>query len=342
MLAVVIPCFRVRDHILSVLERIGPEVGRIYVVDDACPEQSGKFVADNIRDPRVTVIHNDTNLGVGGATMTGMTQAVKDGASVVIKIDGDGQMDPSLIPSFASVILSREADYAKGNRFFEPEGLSGMPLSRLIGNAGLSFLSKISSGYWHNFDPTNGFIAIHGRLIELLPLEKISKRYFFESDLLFRLNLLNARVVDIPMFAHYADEISGMKPYREIPRFTAAHLRNFLKRIFYSYFIRNFSIASIELVLGTLLFLFGIVFGLANWGTQEPATAGTVMIAAIAIILGSQLLLAFLNYDIQSVPRSALHPRLSAQRQPLKALRPWGDAKVETEDSEIPSDGSRP
>ncbi|WP_210235655.1 MULTISPECIES: glycosyltransferase [unclassified Mesorhizobium] len=319
-LAVVIPSYRVRARILSVLERIGPEVELIYVVDDACPEESGRFVEENTRDPRIRVIRNSANQGVGGATMVGMTHAAADGADVVIKIDGDGQMDPALIPSFAGVILSGEADYAKGNRFFEPEGLAAMPLGRLIGNAGLSFLSKISTGYWHSFDPTNGYVAIHASLIRLLPLDKISKRYFFESDLLFRLNILTARVVDVPMHARYADEVSSMRPLREIPRFAFSHMRNFAKRIFYNYFIRNFSLASLELALGVLLLLFGVVYGFANWGTVAPATAGTVMVAALPIIIGFQLLLAFINYDIQSVPRIALHPRLTASRQPMRAL----------------------
>lgn len=320
-IAVVIPSYRVRGHILSVLQRIGPEVERIYVVDDKCPEESGRFVEENVEDQRVKVLYNASNLGVGGATLVGMRQAATDSADVIVKIDGDGQMDPALIPCFTGVILSGEADYTKGNRFFEPEGLAAMPRVRLIGNAGLSFLAKISSGYWHTFDPTNGFVAIHASLIDLLPLDKIAKRYFFESDLLFRLNILTARVLDVPMHSHYADEESSMMPFQEIPRFAAGHLKNFGKRIFYNYFIRNFSVASVELVLGLLLTVCGGVYGLANWGTEIPATAGTVMMAALPILIGVQLLLAFLNYDIQSVPRSALHPRLETSRQPMRALR---------------------
>lgn len=340
LLVVVIPSYRVRAHILSVLDRIGPEVGLIYVVDDACPEGSGRFVEENATDPRVRVIRNAENQGVGGATMVGMKQAAADGADVVIKIDGDGQMDPALIPSFVGVILSGEADYAKGNRFFELEGLTSMPLGRLIGNAGLSFLSKISSGYWHSFDPTNGYVAIHAGLVDLLPLDKISKRYFFESDLLFRLNILTARVVDVPMHALYADEVSSMKPLREIPRFASAHMRNFAKRICYNYFLRNFSLASLELALGMLLLLFGVAYGLANWGMDEPATAGTVMIAALPIIIGFQLLLAFINYDIQSVPRAALHPRLLASHQPMRALKQRSARGEKAVDHERLSDGS--
>jgi dolichol-phosphate mannosyltransferase len=319
-IAVVIPSYRVRDHILAVIGKIGPEVSCIYVVDDACPEHSGRFVEDNVRDPRLRVLYNERNAGVGGATLAGMKQAAADGAEVIVKIDGDGQMDPALIPSFVAIIAAGEADYAKGNRFFEPEGLVGMPLGRMIGNAGLSFLAKMSTGYWHTFDPTNGFFAIHASLIDLLPLDKIAKRYFFESDLLFRLNVMTARVVDIPMLAHYDNEVSSMQPHREIPRFAFAHMRNFGKRILYNYFVRSFSLASLELVLGLVLLLFGVIYGVAHWGFRSPATAGTVMIAALPIIVGAQLLLAFLNYDIQSVPQSTLHIKLKRSAQPMRAL----------------------
>jgi len=320
-IAVVIPCFRVRSQIASVISGIGPEVESIYVVDDGCPEQTGQFVRDSIRDPRVRILFNETNLGVGGATLKGMVQAAADNADVIVKIDGDGQMDPCLIPSFAAVVLSSEADFAKGNRFFEPEGVMTMPRARLIGNAGLSFMAKFSTGYWHSFDPTNGFFAIHASLMKLLPVEKISKRYFFESDLLFRLNVIEARVVDIPMHAHYADEKSSMQPHKEIWRFAKGHAKNFAKRVFYRYFLRDFSLASIELLLGLSLLTFGIIFGFANWRSETFASAGTVMLAAMPIIVGTQLLLAFINYDIQSAPGTALHPRLEKSRKPGMALR---------------------
>lgn len=319
-IAVVIPCYRVRNQILSVLERIGPEVCSIYVVDDRCPEETGQFVERCCHDARVRVLYNEVNLGVGGATLAGLVRAASDGVDIIVKVDGDGQMDPEFIPSFTKVIELGEADYTKGNRFFELEGLALMPTSRLIGNAGLSFLAKISTGYWHTFDPTNGYFAIHASLVDLLPINKIAKRYFFESDLLFRLNIMGAKVVDVPMHAHYADEMSSMKPVSEIPYFAFAHLRNFAKRILYNYFIRNFSVASIELFIGSLLCIFGVSFGLLNWNTDIVASAGTVMLAALPIIVGTQLVLAFLNYDIQSVPRSTLHLRLRASVQPRKSL----------------------
>ncbi|MBR0647492.1 glycosyltransferase family 2 protein [Plastoroseomonas hellenica] len=310
--AVVIPCFRVKARVLPIIARIGPEVEAIYAVDDACPEGSGAFIAEHVNDPRVKVLFHAENMGVGGATMTGMRAAANGGADIIVKIDGDGQMDPALIPDFVGLIAAGEADYTKGNRFFEPESVARMPAVRLMGNAGLSFLTKLSTGYWHTMDPTNGYLAIHASLVALLPMEKIAKRYFFESDLLFRLSILTAKVVDIPTVARYEDECSGLVPHREILPFLAAHLRNFGKRILYNYFIRNFSAASVELVLGAGLLLFGLVFGLSKWGTDNPASAGTVMLAGLPVIVGFQLLLAALNYDIQSVPRTAMHPRLRA------------------------------
>ncbi|MBG1233590.1 glycosyltransferase family 2 protein [Aestuariivirga litoralis] len=325
-IAVAIPCYRVKGHVLSVIEKIGPEVHCIYVVDDCCPENSGRYVEENCRDTRVQIIYNAVNQGVGGATLVGMQAAAAQDADVIVKIDGDGQMDPAHILSFTDVILAGEADYAKGNRFFEPEGVATMPTLRLLGNASLSFFTKLSTGYWQTFDPTNGYIAIHASLIDELPLQKIAKRYFFESDLLFRLALIGARVVDVPMRGHYGDETSGLKPLNEIPRFAISHLRNTYKRIVYNYFLRNFSVASVELVLGLIALVFGVVFGLFNWNHYRVATAGTVMLAALPIILGVQFLLAFLNYDIQSTPAQALHPRLRKSRRNISPVHNQNDA----------------
>jgi len=194
-IAVVIPAYRVKSHILDVISHIGSEASRIYVVDDCCPEGTGGFVEQTCEDRRVTVLFNLVNKGVGGATLAGMRRAFGDGATVIVKNDGDGQMDPAMIPVFAGVILSGEADYSKGNRFFDLEALASMPLNRKLGNAGLSFMAKMSTGYWHTFDPTNGYIAIHASLVDILPIEKISQRYFFESDMLFRLSIISARVI---------------------------------------------------------------------------------------------------------------------------------------------------
>ena len=173
-IAVVIPCYRVQGKVLDVLGHIGDEVTSIYVVDDACPERTGDLVERSVRDPRVRVIRRERNGGVGAATMTGMSAALADGADVVIKLDGDGQMDPARIPQLTAPILAGEADYAKGNRFFAPQFVKTMPTLRLLGNIVLSFMTKLSSGYWTILDPTNGYFAIHAAVLRLLPLGRIA------------------------------------------------------------------------------------------------------------------------------------------------------------------------
>ena len=319
-IGVVIPCFRVRRSILDVLRQIGPEVSRIYVVDDACPEHSGELVRSSTSDARVAVLQHDANQGVGGATLTGYGQGLEDGMDLLVKLDGDGQMDPALIPDLVTPILTGHADYAKGNRFFRLEGLRSMPTVRLLGNSFLSFLTKFSSGYWNVFDPTNGYTAIHAAVARDLPFEKLSRRFFFESDLLFRLNTLGAVVVDVPMEARYLDESSNLRVTRVGAEFLLKHLRNFAKRLFYNYYLRNFNVASIELMLGLLLLLFGTGIGLHQWiaGALEGrfASSGTVMLAALPIIIGSQLVLGFLNYDLQNLPSVPLHVRTASARRP--------------------------
>jgi dolichol-phosphate mannosyltransferase len=310
-IAVVIPCYKVKNHILSVIADIGTEVHRVYVVDDCCPEESGKFVEDNCKDPRVVVLRHITNKGVGGAVMTGYQAALADGSEIFVKIDGDGQMDPALLPKFIAPIIKGEADYTKGNRFFDLEEIRQMPKIRLFGNAALSFMTKMSSGYWDLFDPTNGYTAIHRDVAEHLPFKKISSRYFFETDMLFRLNTIRAVVVDIPMSARYADEVSNLKISQVAGEFLFKHMRNFSKRLFYNYYLRDMSLASLELPIGFMLFLVGGIFGLAHWTSSLasgiPTSAGTVMLSALPVILGTQLMLAFVGHDIQSVPKRPLH-----------------------------------
>ncbi|KOP54958.1 glycosyltransferase family 2 protein [Pseudomonas tremae] len=311
VIAVVIPCYKVKSHILGVISGIGPEVDKIYVVDDCCPDQSGAFVEQECSDPRVKVIKCPVNQGVGGAVMTGYAAAIADEVDVIVKVDGDGQMDPLLIPDFVLPILNGQADYTKGNRFFDLEEIRQMPKIRLFGNAALSFLTKLSSGYWDLFDPTNGFTAIHADIAKHLPVKKISKRYFFETDILFRLNTLRAVAIDIPMDAKYEDEVSNLKISKIIGEFFVKHMRNMGKRIFYNYYLRDMSLASIELPLGLVMLLTGTAFGMTHWiqslQSGVATSAGTVMLSALPIILGTQFILAFIGSDIQSVPRRPLH-----------------------------------
>jgi len=328
MIAVVIPCFRVKRHVLDVIASVGAEVGLILVVDDACPEGSGALVQQQCSDARVQVIFHERNRGVGGAIKTGYAAAVAAGADVIVKLDGDGQMDAALIPQFVAPIIEGAADYTKGNRFFDVRVVSKMPGVRLFGNTLLSFITKLSSGYWNLFDPTNGYTAISARIVPYLDLDKIADGYFFESDMLFRLNILRAAVLDIPMEAVYGDEESNLRILKVLPTFAGSHLRNLFKRVFYNYFIRDFSYASIELVVGLALVMFGGVFGITTWIDAHDkyyASAGTVMLFGMSIIIGMQMLLGFLQYDISHVPivplqnrlRHALHGNNSLEKSSL-------------------------
>ena len=312
---VVVPAYRVTNHILQVLKSMPDIVSKIFVIDDACPDGSGKLVEAQAADKRISVLYLPDNQGVGGAVMAGYAAAMKFGADIIVKVDGDGQMDPRLIPILIAPIIHCEADYTKGNRFNDIEAVKGMPAIRIFGNAVLSFLNKLSSGYWNIFDPTNGYTAIHAAVCKKLPLKKISSRYFFESDMLFRLNTLRAVVVDIPMEAKYGEEKSNMRISKIAFEFFVKHNKNLVKRVFYNYFLRDLSLASIQLIFGLILTIFGACYGSYHWYTSAQLAlstpAGTVMLAAMPVLVGLQFVLSFVGYDIASVPRSPLQRTLT-------------------------------
>ncbi len=309
--AAIIPCYRVKNQILQLLSAMGSEVEDIFVVDDCCPEGSGDYVEANCTDTRVSVLRHAKNQGVVGATITGYRAALSSGADIAVKIDGDGQMRPALIPVIIAPIVQEGADYCKGNRFFRLESLSQMPGLRLMGNVVLSFINKVTSGYWNLMDPANGFTAIHTSVLRLLPLEKIDHRCFFESDMLFRLGTIRAVIEQIPMDSSYGDETNSLSIRSVLFQFPGKYTLRFLKRVFYSYFLRDFNVCSIEMLTGLLLCTWGVGLGLYEWYVSiqsgQPAITGTVMLSALPLILGMQLLLAAVSFDIMNVPREPLH-----------------------------------
>lgn len=330
MIAVVIPCYRETAHILDVIAEIPSCVARIYCVDDGCPDGTGDLVERDCADPRVAVLRHAENQGVGAAMVTGYRRALADDADIVVKLDGDGQMEPALIPTFVAPIREGRADYVKGNRFFRPETIARIPPVRLVGNAILSFMNKFSSGYWQIFDPTNGFTAIEARVLRLMPLDRLDRSYLFETEMLYRLGTLRAVVLDLPIKPIYGQERSHLVPHRLILPLLARHGANFVRRIIYCYFLRDFSVASLEWVLGPALILFGGLFGVGAWisagSAGESATAGTVMLAALPIIVGVQALLSALNFDVANQPRIALHPLLQADPPEGGGAAPETDA----------------
>ncbi len=316
--AVIVPAYRAGSTIEKVLGGIPAWVTAIYVVDDASPDDTGAR-AGAVSDPRVRLLVHEANQGVGAAMVTGYRHALREGMDICVKMDADDQMDPIHLPDLIEPLVAGRADYAKGNRFHDAEALRQMPLARKVGNAGLSFLIKAASGQWHIFDPTNGYTAIHRAALEALDLRKLDPRYFFESSMLILLRRLGAVVEDVPMPARYPGEPSHLRIGRTLREFPWLLLRHGLRRIVWQYFVVDFNAVSLFLVSGAPLVTYGVVFGLYHWidsyRRNVLTPTGTVMLAALPLILGFQLLLQALVLDVQNVP-----PRpLQARRRKLPA-----------------------
>lgn len=313
LVVAVMPAYQSQQHIVDVISRIPALVDRVIVVDDACPNGSGQLVKESVSDKRVEVIFNDKNLGVGGAVIEGFKKALEYQADIIVKIDSDGQIRPEDIPILIHPLIESQADYAKGNRFNSLDDLQEMPKSRIFGNAVLSLMSKLSTGYWSITDPTNGFFAINRGALEQIHLGKLRRRWFFESDMLFRLAISRAVVADVPIKAIYGNEKSNLRIRKVIFEFLHRHNINFLKRIFYVYYLREWSIVSFELPVGLILTIGGFIAGINFWSQSamngEAATVGQVMLAVVPIILGFQLLLSVLSLDVANEPKRPLYAR---------------------------------
>jgi glycosyltransferase involved in cell wall biosynthesis len=307
-LAVVIPAYLVEDEIEAVLQELPDYLRHIIVVDDASPDNTSELVtALASHDKRIVLVQHEQNQGVGGAMATGFKEALELGAQVIVKIDGDHQMDPVHIPALVSPLLEGKADYTKGNRFRDFDMLQHMPLIRRIGNLGLSFLTKAATGYWNCFDPTNGFFAIRAEILKELPLERIDRRYFFETSMLANLYLLGAYILDVSIPARYRGERSSLSIWRVLFEFPAKLFATLLRRILLRYFLIDFSMVSVYLLTGIPLILFGLIFGSVKWiqylELGVPAPTGTVILPTLALILGIQILLSAIEIDMNAAPK---------------------------------------
>ncbi|HEX7556550.1 MAG TPA: glycosyltransferase family 2 protein [Leptolinea sp.] len=313
-LCVIIPAYRVAGHIETVIQGIPDWVWKIIVVDDKSPDDLADKV-EALHDRRIELVRHATNLGVGGAVITGFSRALELGATVLIKMDGDGQMDPAFLPDLLEPILCGRADFVKGNRFGRLESIARMPFHRRIGNLFWSFLVKIGSGYWNVFDPNNGYLVVDADVFRRLDQKYLHPRYFFETSLLVELNLVRAVAEEIPMPAIYAGEPSSLSVFQVITTFPGLLISRFLRRVWLEYFVLNFTVGTVFMTLGSLLLLFGAVWGGVWWRnsilTSTPATAGTVMVASLPMILGFQMLIQALSLDVQSVPKTPLSKRAS-------------------------------
>lgn len=304
--AVVIPAYNVAKHVERVIKGMPEFVDDIIVVDDASLDRTAE-VLDGVEDSRVTVLRHAVNQGVGGAMVTGYKFALGRGAAVVVKMDGDGQMDPWYLAELLDAILVDGYAYAKGNRFLNGEELSRMPKIRLIGNFLLTFFTKLTSGYWNVFDPQNGFVGIGAGVLRKLPLDRLARRYFFENDMLIHLNVLRAKVKDVAIPARYGEERSSMRLSYVLATFPVYLMRRFCYRIYQRYVLRDFSPVAVFWVFGTLLLGWGAGFGAYTWikssWSGHVASTGTVMLSALPLILGFQLTLQAILIEIQECSR---------------------------------------
>jgi glycosyltransferase involved in cell wall biosynthesis len=308
IITVVIPCYNVAKHIKDVICNIPDSISYIIAVNDCSKDDTESILLKLANEnKKIIYIRHEVNQGVGGAMITGYKRSMELNADITIKMDGDGQMDAAYIPVLVKPLVEDKADFVKGNRFRELKALQAMPISRRIGNLGLSFIIKAASGYWNVFDPTNGFTAIKNETLNGMNFNKIHKRYYFETSMLIELYYANAVVNDIPMKARYGDEISGLSKTKTLFQFPPKLFIAFIRRIILKYFLFDFNIASIYIIFGLPLFLFGLYYGITNYIKYSPshigAPTGTVVIPTLLIILGFQLLLSAVSYDITNYPK---------------------------------------
>lgn len=301
--AVVIPCYKVEEKIGSVLSSIPTFIDYIITVNDSSPDHTGQLLNEAaFSDARIQVIHHHRNLGVGGAVCSGFRKALELSADIIIKLDGDGQMDVSYLEKMVQLLSSSDCGFVKGNRFHNRMQIRNMPTIRRIGNMGMGFLIKMASGYWNISDPTNGYFGIRREVLLQLPLERLSPRFFFESSLIIELYYTGTEIRDISMPAIYGDEKSNLSVCKTLFSFPGKISKALLRRIYLRYFVCDFNINSLYILFGSPLFLFGLIFGLCKWihyaSISQPAPTGTIMIAVLCIVLGFQMILASIQYDI--------------------------------------------
>jgi glycosyltransferase involved in cell wall biosynthesis len=341
--AVVIPCYRVREKIVGVVADVLEYADLVIAVDDCCPEQSGAHLREQSGDPRLTVLFHEKNQGVGGAMATGFEAALKTGADIIVKMDGDGQMHAEDLPRLVAPLLTGRADFTKGNRFYDLHALKSMPPVRRFGNFCLTFLAKAGSGHWQMSDPTNGYLAIRRPALEMLNLHLLDRRYFFEISLLVQLNVIRALVSDVPIRARYADEKSSLNPLKILFSFPRKLVQSLFHRLWWRYFIYDINIGSVFLVFGLLLFFGGAAFGGYRWSTDPfdhtDESAGTVALAMLPIILGFQMLLQFIVFDTHDQPTEALSNQFDDKAASLLRKRP-ADGPVTSPDASGKASGS--
>ena len=302
----IMPCYKTSEIAPAVARDVIRFVDKLICVDDYCPESTGEKISNCLNSEKIDFIYHESNKGIGGAMKSGFIYALKFNPEIVIKIDSDGQMDPVLIPKLIEPLLEGTSELTKGNRFTNPKSIKKMPIIRIIGNIGLGFITKLSTGYWELFDPTNGFIAMRADVLNEISLEKIDNGYFFETDLLFRCSLSNILISEIAMEAIYASENSSLNPFKELFRFFYKHIYIFFKRLAYQYFLLDFNPGSLSLCLGFLLGLISLLIGIRSFTYYRELNVETplgiqILFLATSLIC-NQLIISFIYYDVSQKP----------------------------------------
>jgi glycosyltransferase involved in cell wall biosynthesis len=331
-LAAVVPAYNEERHIAQVITTMPAFVDHVIVIDDASLDGTSA-AAMATGDPRLTLIEHDVNTGVGGAVVDGHHKALELGADIMTVMAGDGQMDPAYLSTLIDPIVDGRCDFAKANRFYSSRSFQGMPRHRVLGNIVLSFLNKLASGYWHIFDPQNGYTAARREALEAIPLDSIAKGYSLENDILINLNVVGARVADVPVPALYAEEKSGIKIRRVVPTMISLLFKGFFRRILRKYVLWSFSPIALFLLTGMALILFGTVVGIwvvAHTLGAPVASTGTVLLSVGPLLAGINLLISGLVLDIQEgrdlevqLDRFGGH----ATRQRLRRQQQFADTK---------------
>lgn len=303
--AVVVPAFNEEALIGRTVSTLPDLVDHVIVVDDASADATAEK-ARAAGDDRVEVIIHQRNQGVGGAILSGHRRAIEMGADVSVVMAGDAQMDPDHLPALLDPIAAGGYDFAKADRFFDFGSYEGMPRTRVIGNIVVGFLAKAATGYWHLFDPLNGYTAVRTAALRRLPLDRIRRDYSFECDLLVYLNIIHAKGKDIPVPAVYGEERSGIRLFRAGRKLLWALFRGFWRRMMLKYVLWSFSPVAIFLFSGLALCLWGIGFGIGiTIATMGPpvASAATVLMSVGPLLVGINLVIVAWVLDVLESPR---------------------------------------
>jgi glycosyltransferase involved in cell wall biosynthesis len=303
--AVVVPAYDEEELLPLTLAGMPELVDRIYVVDDASRDATPVRARDAAAaDPRVEVIEHDRNRGVGAAIVSGYKRAIAERIDVTCVMAADNQMDAADLTTLAGPVARGEVDYAKANRLFTGQAWGLMPRHRYLGNAVLSLLTKIASGYWHVADSQSGYTAIALPILEQLDLDRIYPSYGFPNDMLVHLNVWNARVRDFPSRPIYGvGERSGIRLARVVPRISWLLLKGFFWRLREKYVIRDFHPLVFFYALGLLMSLIGLALGISEVVLRalgEHITAATIVLVALLLIFGSQFTLFAMWFDMES------------------------------------------